>query len=113
MTEIYDKSGKKIALEEWMELFYDPAYQVLKQTNLANGDQISTVWLGISHGQLTDGPAIFETILFEKDSKEKEIYRYATEELALRHHDHLVDLQKYARPANRWQNILKEIEEDE
>jgi hypothetical protein len=52
---------------------------------------------------------IFETLVQHKDSDETEIYRFATEEEARKHHDYLIGYQeKPDSPPDRWWQIMNE-----
>lgn len=60
------------------------------QTNLANGVMVSTVFLGIDHRQLVDGPPIlYETLVFG-GIMDGEGQRYATRAEARCGHEEMV-----------------------
>lgn len=65
----------------------DKKHQRLAETTLPDGKWISTVWLGLDHGQW-GRPLYFETMVFPKqgDFTELECERYSTEEEALAGH---------------------------
>jgi len=88
VSDLYDKEGKPISMEQWSKLFEDKRYQILKQTQIGPL-LVSTVWLGIDHSFGEHPPLIFETMIFGTD--EEEIWRYASEEQALAHHDELCE----------------------
>jgi hypothetical protein len=82
-------------------LMHDTAYKVIGQTPLFNGLFVSTVWLGLNHNFLGDGPPlIFETMVFlplpSHDSIDMQ--RYATEEEAKRGHEDM---------CNKWKPYSK------
>ena len=112
----YDRQGNSINLEKWSSLFHDKSYQKLASTELQNGCTVSTVWLGMEHGNDGTGPLIFETMVFSSDGNEQEVYRYATEEKALKHHTYLCrDEATYIGEENptRWQRIGWELKDEE
>ena len=79
-----DKQGESISFEKWTELLNDNTYRVI---GLTGGKiRVSTVWLGIRHGQNDKGaPLIFETMVFGGPDN-GECVRYATEKEAVRGH---------------------------
>lgn len=90
MGEYYDRYGKEITLEEWAIKHNDWNYKRVKQTDI--GDiKISTVWLGLDHGFETNGPLIFETMVFGLPQEEGEPQiRYKTLQGAAQGHDAMV-----------------------
>lgn len=102
MYDIYfDRKGRRITQLEYMRLFKDKDYQHIKQWYIPRRNaptvMVSTIWLGMDHGfGRHDKPVIFETGVFEvsKDGQrigtELEMYRYDSEEEALREHDVIV-----------------------
>lgn len=76
----FDKQGRSIRdLEEWRKLFDDKTYRVIGSTGDKDKILVSTVWLGVSHGQNDNGaPLIFETMVFG-GPHDGECVRYATE----------------------------------
>jgi hypothetical protein len=89
VSDLYDREGNPISIEQWRLLFEDKRYQILKQTQIGTL-QVSTIWLGIDHGfGHTAEPLIFETMIF--GSEEEEQWRYASEQEALAHHDQLCE----------------------
>jgi hypothetical protein len=87
-VNLYDREGNSISMEQWMLLFEDRRYQILKQTQIGSL-RVSTVWLGIDHDLFGYEPLIFETMIF--GSEEDEQWRYATEQEALAHHDEICE----------------------
>lgn len=87
----YNRDGRPITLEEFMETFEDPQYKIVERTTLKNpkGDGedilVSTVWLGADHGFGTGLPIIFETMVFGGNLSGYE-QRYSTELEALTGH---------------------------
>ena len=88
----YDMDGKKISLMEWASNMESPNARRVAMTKLPNGIKVSTVLLGISHGEDEDGrPIIFESMAFgSDDSGEIDCVRYCTKEDALKGHEEMV-----------------------
>lgn len=83
MTQMYDRNGNPISITDFTSKFADADYKSVACHYMQDW-MISTVWLGISHGETVDGrPLIFETMIFPPDTYE-DYYctRYATEEEA-------------------------------
>lgn len=89
----YDLFGQPISFERWCELFEDFDGRRVAYTELG-GYRVSTVWLGLDHRFLGEGPPlIFETMVFGPDGAEDlDCHRYATKEEAQAGHDELVTL---------------------
>jgi hypothetical protein len=94
VSDLYDREGNPISIEQWRLLFEDKRYQILKQTQIGTL-QVSTIWLGVDHNwdtymhNLDQRPLIFETMIF--GSEEEKQWRYASEQEALAHHDELCE----------------------
>ena len=89
----FDKYGVEITPEQMMELKRDRKYSDIRQTTLADGKWISTVWLGMDHSFGDDAvPVIFETMVFPKHGNwnELESDRYTDIEDAKAGHDEMV-----------------------
>lgn len=88
----YDRQGKPITMEEWAGLFGRLPYKIVRQELLRNGFMVSTVWLGLDHRWLPDGPPlIFETMVFPPGGwGELATERYSTEQEAIAGHSALV-----------------------
>ena len=91
----YDRKSQPIDLMTWAAKVEDREYAVIAQ-HWIRGWMVSTVWMGLNHNFLRDGPpVIFETMVFppgdESDDggMHSESYqdRYATEEAAQAGHD--------------------------
>lgn len=107
--EYFDRENNPISQEEWMEKLEDDSYRWVKRTTLHDFTEISTIWLGLSHGSSPEGPLIFETLVTHEDSDEEEMYRYATEQKAIEHHEYLAGYQEEPRtPPSRWWQIMNE-----
>jgi len=107
--EYFDRENNPITEEEWTRLFENDEYRSVKLTHLHDGTDISTIWLGLSHGSSPEGPLIFETMVTRDGSNEEEMYRYATEQKALEHHEYLAGYQeKPITPPSRWWQIMNE-----
>lgn len=91
----YDREGKPISLDEYAQRMNGPiAYRIVKKTNV-RGVEVSTVWLGIDHNWVAEGPPlIFETMTFgsEADEVGDIQWRYSTEAEALAGHAQAVRL---------------------
>lgn len=89
----YDRAGEEITIDQWSALIADLAYKRVAYTTLVDGTEISTVWLGMNHRFLGEGPpVIFETMIFGSTALAEEQWRYATEMQARDGHQHAVDL---------------------
>jgi hypothetical protein len=99
--KFYNKLGLPISRKEWERLIGDMAYKVIKQEKTPNGNEVSTVWLGLDHsfGKNPKNKIIFETMVFSK-RKEKGMFgqmrkkilderRFGSLEDALRGHKEL------------------------
>lgn len=82
MSDIYDRDGKPLTLEQWCELIeHNPNYKRVELTEVGPY-RVSTVWLGLDHRFGRNGPPlIFETTVFTsaRDCGE-DCWRYTTEE---------------------------------
>jgi len=81
----YDKNGKEIDLETWVNLCEDRKYTIIKQEKI-NDYFISTIWLGLNHGLIKGQLLIFETMVF-KDDEIVEMERCSTLEEAIEGHE--------------------------
>lgn len=77
MSDFYDINGKTISMEEWCELFKQPGYKIIEQTEIAPDVLVSTVWLGSNHRFGPGPPLIFETLVFGGDH-DGDMDRYST-----------------------------------
>ncbi len=87
-----NKEGKGISMEEWARLFGDFEYKTISHITLSNGKRVSTIWLELNHNFRDGTSLIFETMVFSKDKKERELYceRYATLKEAEEGHERIV-----------------------
>jgi len=91
----HDRQGNPISLFHWAALMETPGYQHVAE-DYVGFDRISTVWLGINHNFIGEGPPIiFETMIFwfeppEDDAYMEDMWRYPTEAAALAGHDQAV-----------------------
>ena len=74
----FDKKGKPITADEWIELFDNMKYRRMLDTSVGWG-RVATVWIGVDHSHVIDGdepPMIFETAVYGADDDEefKEAY---------------------------------------
>jgi hypothetical protein len=91
MFEFFDREGKPIDdVLAWAKLHSDEKYRRVDETTLSDGTWISTVWLGVNHRFLKDGPPlIFETMVF-KSGDSIDVDQYATEADAIKGHRDMV-----------------------
>jgi hypothetical protein len=78
----YDREGRPMSLEAWSAAFEDPEYKRIVFTELPCDRHVSTVWLGLDHNFLGEGPPlIFESMAFRGSSfqEELDVARYSTE----------------------------------
>ena len=62
----YNRDGEEISNDEWMRLFEDKEYKIVKQQTI-HDYRVSTVWLGTDHS-FGGGPVVlFETLVFGDD----------------------------------------------
>ncbi len=98
MTDLpyYGRDGKKISNEEWMRLFVNKEYKIVKQQDI-HGNKVSTVWLGTDHSfGAGDEILIFETMVFGDGMWDDYTRRWSTEEDALFGHSVVADLIAYS-----------------
>src|SRR3990167_11317935 len=85
----FDKEGMVLTLEEYMNLFGDWNYRrvAISFSNWGGKEiNVSTVWLGISHGENEKGDHyIFETLI-EKNGQYAGMIRYTNEKDAIDGH---------------------------
>jgi hypothetical protein len=71
----YGKKGEPLTLRQWADYIEDLSYKrigydELPATSVCPASYVSTVWLGIDHNFLLDGPPIiFETMRFSAATK--------------------------------------------
>lgn len=95
----FDKEGKEIPTETWVELLGDPEYKIIEQTTWVGGDNnymISTVWIGLNQNIGDGEPITFETMLMEmkaggRDSNTTLLARYSNEQAAREGHARFVE----------------------
>lgn len=103
----YDMYGNPVSRERWAQLLMQPKHVAEDYVSVRGRRfRISTVWLGLDHNFMGDGPPlIFETMIFVGDSL-SELYciRYESRERALIGH----------RRAKRWlrQDVHALIQEE-
>jgi hypothetical protein len=97
MGDMYDRDGNPITIEEWGRLWESEVYRRVALTRIGlppDDVSISTVWLGIDHSYMGEGPPIiFETMVFG-GSLDQETWRYASARAAQIGHDEVVKLVK-------------------
>jgi hypothetical protein len=91
MGHFYNVEGEPISVDEWGRLMENREYQVVRQTRLADGSLVSTVWLGLDHNWGDGQPLIFETMVFtDRGTTDGQQWRYATYHGALAGHEAIV-----------------------
>jgi hypothetical protein len=90
MSIYYDRNGEPMDMMEWIAAFGDIKDRVIAHTPLADGGEVSTVWLGLDHSFGIGPPLIFETMVFG-GPHDQEQWRYSTEEQALTGHRNAVE----------------------
>jgi hypothetical protein len=89
MSHYFDWQGNPISREEWARLFEDERHIAEDEIDDV---RVSTVWIGLDHRFLDDGPPlIFETMIFG-GSLDEYCWRYATEREAREGHARAVEL---------------------
>lgn len=99
ITDIYDRAGLPIDIDEWGRLREIEDYHRVGSTDVGEY-WVSTVWLGLDHNFSRHGPPIiFETMVFLKSQRDDpddrgladiDVVRYATEQEALAGHQAMV-----------------------
>jgi hypothetical protein len=92
----FDRAGLPITTEEWGRLHAIEDYVRIGSTDIGPY-WVSTVWVGLDHRFIGDGPPIiFETMVFAKEQRddpedlglrEFDMVRYCTEEEAVAGHE--------------------------
>lgn len=84
IDRLYDRQGKPIRYSEYVSLKYrSEDYLRIGLDEFGDGWTVSTVWLGIDHSYLRQGPPIiFETMTFGGPMDSEVHGRYATERSA-------------------------------
>jgi hypothetical protein len=98
----YDRQGAPMELLEWAAKVNESEYVTVARTEIGEGIEVSTVWLGLDHSYDRERILIFETMVFvsleepvvvfgrEVTSEGTETYRYSTEAEAIVGHNQLV-----------------------
>lgn len=87
--DTYDRSGNPITHEEWGILFGNKGYCRVDGTSLDDDVYVSTVWLGMDHGDDGGVPVIFETMVF-RGNHDGYCLRYTAETEAKAGHERIV-----------------------
>lgn len=91
MADYYDRNGDPMTLAEWADKFEDPDYKRVEFTDLGDGREVSTVWLGLDHSFVGPPPHVFETMVFGGPVGEDNFQqRYSTEREARAGHTEIV-----------------------
>jgi hypothetical protein len=78
-----------VDLETWGRFFRDIEGRRVARTEVTEGVEVSTVFLGIDHAVMGGPPELFETMVFRAAGGE-ECWRYTTHAQALAGHDQVV-----------------------
>jgi hypothetical protein len=76
----YGRKGEPLSLRQWAEYSEDlsyrrVAYDEIPATTMSKESYLSTVWLGLDHSFMLNGPPlIFETMRFEKEPKPSQFF---------------------------------------
>ena len=93
--DVYDRDGNPISYRQWGRLREHEVYRRVALTRFGlppNDVSVSTVWIGIDHSYLREGPPlIFETMVFG-GALDGEQWRYTTARQAQIGHDEVVKL---------------------
>lgn len=91
MQLFFDRDGKPITLDQWMNLTIDRDYVVVAFTK-DDGWAVSTVWTGLNSSPFSaSAPIIFETMIFAAGTSVHHwTARYRTREEAIAGHDQAV-----------------------
>lgn len=95
MTGNYDYDGNPISMEQWLLLFADEEAKRVAWTDVAEGVEVSTVWLGIDYSFGRGTPLIYETMIFG-GKHDQEQWRHPNRTAALAGHDQAVALAREA-----------------
>ena len=90
-SKMYDREGRRIDMDHWSKLHRDPKYRQIRCSTLLDGAVVSTVWLGFDHGWTSEGPQIFESMVFKNGKSDLDCERYSTEEEAIAGHERMVE----------------------
>lgn len=98
----YDRTGAPIDTATYDQLLGDEDYKRIDATTVGPY-WVSTVWLGINYGFMSDPPLIFETMVFPAtedavDFHEVDACRYSTEAEARQGHQDMVTLLRATTP---------------
>ncbi len=95
MRNMYDRHGYEIEdPQDWNRLHADDEYRTVGRTKVGTFE-VSTVWLGIDHGNGLGMPVIFETMIFgegrvDGDWTDGFCQRYCTVDEAREGHEKVV-----------------------
>ena len=81
----FDRKGRRITLLSWGTLLQFPTYRVLGYDKPCDDLIVSTLWLGLNQSYTVGARHTFETAVLD-DKRILGMYRYGTEEEALRGH---------------------------
>lgn len=72
-TNLFDKEGRPISMNDWIRLGEDFGYKVVARSNLPGGGFVSTVWLGLNQRFREEPPPlIFESMVFDTGDEERD-----------------------------------------
>ena len=81
----YDKDAKSISHEEYLKLTNRADYRIIGRDYVGKR-LVSTVWLGMQHGEHDGHPILFETMVFGDYGGELAVWRYWNESDAILGH---------------------------
>lgn len=109
MVGYRDRDGNRVNAPEFIRLFSDPAYRVVRKTELDDGDVIvSTVWIGV---KMSEDSPLFETMIFGllAGNKDEPTWRYRTLTEARKGHTAAVEFAESYLHAHRELSFLKDM----
>ena len=102
-----DKEGRPISMRQWGELRYNPdgtrtGYERVGEETIGSA-WVSTVWVGMAMLSFSDAPLIFETMIFDDEDDDLDLWqnRYATEAEAEAGHAYAVAMVRDIKALDR------------
>lgn len=94
--QYYDPDGNPLTSEQWIEMFETRKDDTTddswwrRRTDISPDISVSTVWLGLDHRFMGDGPPLFwETMIFGGDC-DQDMWRHSSKEEAFESHERIV-----------------------
>lgn len=101
----YDRTGKPISMNRWVELRHDYSYTQLGESYIGR-TLVSTIWLGVGNSFGGGNPIIFETMVFGRYGDLGQ-WRFAAEEEAILWHDLVVRSLRGTQPRKMKKRMLR------